>query len=106
MDTDCTPRVVLTAPKRIYLCLGVECPQDIDFTKLVDVLWCEHKIDQSDVEYVRADQVAKVEGHCRLLLEALVEVLDKIPLTDSGRFETPTAAKARAAIATATGSQT
>lgn len=35
------------------------------------------------------------------LLEALKDVLDKIPLTDSGYFETPTARKARAAIAKA-----
>lgn len=39
------------------------------------------------------------------LLEALVEVLDKIPLSDSNYSETPTAAKARAAIAKATNAE-
>lgn len=37
------------------------------------------------------------------LLEILVEVLDKVPLTDSSRYVTQTAAKARAVIAKATG---
>lgn len=37
------------------------------------------------------------------LLAMLIEVLDKVPLTDSTRDAVPTAAKARAVIAKATG---
>ncbi|WAB92022.1 hypothetical protein OSS47_28570 [Pseudomonas citronellolis] len=52
-------RIVQTAPERIYLIVGAECPRDIDFSELTEVSWCENDIDDG-IEYVRADKAGAV----------------------------------------------
>ncbi|XAI95230.1 hypothetical protein [Leptolyngbya phage Lbo-JY16] len=46
-------RVVATAPERIYLIIGDDCPRDADFSELGEVAWCEEEAEQG-IEYVRA----------------------------------------------------
>lgn len=48
-------RIIQTAPERIYLIVGTECPRDVDFSELTEVSWCENDIDDG-IEYVRADK--------------------------------------------------
>ena len=48
-------RIVQTAPERIYLIVGEECPRDIDFSDLPEVTWCEDDA-AAGIEYVRADK--------------------------------------------------
>ena len=45
--------VAATAPDRIYLVIGGECPSDARFSDLSDVTWCEDNIDGNGIEYVR-----------------------------------------------------
>ncbi|MDI2706925.1 hypothetical protein QJ517_24970 [Pseudomonas aeruginosa] len=48
-------RIVKTAPERIYLIVGDECPLDADFGELSEVTWCEDE-PAAGIEYVRADK--------------------------------------------------
>lgn len=48
-------KVVATAPERIYLVIGEDCPDEAEFSSLGEVTWCEDKIDANSIEYVRAD---------------------------------------------------
>ncbi|HHW2860389.1 TPA: hypothetical protein ACUUCQ_005159 [Pseudomonas aeruginosa] len=48
-------RIVKTAPERIYLIVGDECPRDADFGELSEVTWCEDE-HAAGIEYVRADK--------------------------------------------------
>ncbi|MFU4952057.1 hypothetical protein ACM7ZP_17325 [Pseudomonas aeruginosa] len=48
-------RIVKTAPERIYLIVGDECPRDADFGELSEVTWCEDE-PAAGIEYVRADK--------------------------------------------------
>ena len=48
------PNVQATAPERIYLVIGEDCPADARFSDLADVSWWHEKID-GGIEYVRAD---------------------------------------------------
>ena len=50
--------VARTAPDRIYLVIGEECPADASFHELADVTWCEDDIDGNGIEYLR-----RVEHH-------------------------------------------
>lgn len=70
---------------------------------------------QNGVQFVTAvdgpqnderEAIARLMAAAPELLEMLVEVLDKVPLTDSGRDVTPAATKARAVIAKALGEAT
>ena len=38
-------------PKTIYLQIGEECHDDIDFNELSGVTWCVDKINDNDIEY-------------------------------------------------------
>ena len=40
------------APKKIFLQIGEDCPDDFDFNNLSEVSWCEDKIFDNDIEYV------------------------------------------------------
>lgn len=51
------PRVVKTAPERIYLVIGEDCPDDATFSG-DEVTWCADKIDDNSIPYVRADRAA------------------------------------------------
>lgn len=58
--SDELPMVAQTAPAKIYLVIGDDCPQDISFRELCSrfddgVTWCEDKIDDNSIEYIRAD---------------------------------------------------
>lgn len=55
-------RVVATAPERIYLIIGDDCPRDVDFSELGDVVWCEEEAEQG-IEYVRAALSAHRQAH-------------------------------------------
>lgn len=46
-------RVAATAPERIYLIIGDDCPRDVDFSELGEVTWCEEEAERG-IEYVRA----------------------------------------------------
>lgn len=46
--------VIRTAPERIYLITGDECPRDANFADLSEVTWCEDDVG-GGIEYVRAD---------------------------------------------------
>ena len=50
----------MEAPKRIYLQTGLNKwdSEDVAWESLEGVSWCWHRIEDSDVEYVRADMVA------------------------------------------------
>ncbi|WP_239688955.1 hypothetical protein [Pseudomonas citronellolis] len=54
-------RIVQTAPERIYLIVGAECPRDVDFSELAEVSWCENDIDDG-IEYVRADKAGAAQA--------------------------------------------
>ena len=53
------PNVVATAPERLYLVIGEDCPPEEDFGTLDEVTWCADKIDENSIEYVRADRAAR-----------------------------------------------
>jgi hypothetical protein len=54
---------VTNVPARIYLNLGDLYEMgEIPFQSLTDVTWCEDRIDDADIEYVRADASAQSEG--------------------------------------------
>ncbi len=42
-------------PKKIYLQVGNDCQSDADFSGLSGVSWCNEKIHNNDIEYVRTD---------------------------------------------------
>lgn len=44
-------------PKRIYLNIGDECPDDVDFRDLEEVTWSDERINDNDIEYVIAKEV-------------------------------------------------
>ncbi len=58
-DLEPEPKV-LNAPERIWLQTG-EPLTDCPFAELDDVTWCANKIDDSDIEYVRADAAVAAE---------------------------------------------
>ncbi|HCF2632829.1 hypothetical protein [Pseudomonas aeruginosa] len=55
-------RIVKTAPERIYLIVGDECPRDADFGELSEVTWCEDE-PAAGIEYVRADKARAALAH-------------------------------------------
>jgi len=40
-------------PDKIYLQIGDETPDDVDFKNLDEVTWCSDRINEKDIEYVR-----------------------------------------------------
>jgi hypothetical protein len=49
------PAVASTAPERIFLVIGEDCPPSAKFSDLDEVTWCEDRVCSNDIEYVRAD---------------------------------------------------
>ena len=39
-------------PKKIYLQIGDDCPNDVDFNELVGVSWCIDRINDNDIEFI------------------------------------------------------
>lgn len=66
------------APKRVYLQVG-DVEPDVDFAELAEVTWCQDKIHDSDLCYVRAGQKDKktVEAF-EELRQGFADVLDLI----------------------------
>lgn len=50
--------VAKTAPKKIWLVIGEDCPPEADFTDCDGVTWCQDKIDANSIAYIRADVAA------------------------------------------------
>ena len=46
-------------PKRIYLQVGNECPEDVDFEELEEVSWNKDKVFENDIRYVNEESVYK-----------------------------------------------
>ena len=44
-------------PERIYLQIGAETPKDCNFEELDEVTWCQDRISENDIEYVRVKKV-------------------------------------------------
>ena len=38
-------------PEKIYLQIGEDCPDDVDFYELSEITWCADKIHDNDIEY-------------------------------------------------------
>jgi hypothetical protein len=53
-DDDFIPPKVNGAPERIWLVVGEGEGQDVAFGDCDEVSWCEHRVFDMDVEYVRA----------------------------------------------------
>jgi len=50
--------VVKTAPEKIYIVIGDDCPPEEPFTNLDEVTWCQDNVNNNDIVYVRADLAA------------------------------------------------
>lgn len=95
--------VVATAPERIYLCVGRDCPDEARFGDLVDVSWSAHEVDENDICYLRSDLAgdpsrpgqghaapaseretgdAAVREACRNIIKALASIVNA-PQTDA-----------------------
>ena len=44
-------------PERIYLQIGEDTPHDCNFEELDEVTWCQDKISDNDIEYIRVKKV-------------------------------------------------
>ena len=40
------------APKKIYLQVGEQCPNDADFKELREVTWSDSRVNKNDIEYI------------------------------------------------------
>jgi len=38
-------------PKKIYLQIGDDCPDAVDFNQLIGVSWCSDRINENDIEF-------------------------------------------------------
>lgn len=65
------PRVVATAPERLYLVIGTDADSDTNFDEL-EVTWCTDKIDENSIAYVRADIALQSRG------EPVAEVVEDL----------------------------
>jgi ribosomal protein L37AE/L43A len=55
------PNVVSTAPEKVWLIIGEDCPSEVRFTDLFGVTWSEDKIDDNSIGYVREDLAARAQ---------------------------------------------
>ena len=55
-------------PKTIYLQIGEDCPNDVDFNELIGISWCEDKINENDIEFKlvisEGNQLPSTESKC------------------------------------------
>jgi len=49
------PNVVATSHERIFLVIGEGCPPEADFTDCDEVHWCQDKIHENSIGYIRED---------------------------------------------------
>lgn len=68
--------MIKNAPKRIYLQVGEDLPknEDVNFKDLNEVTWCEDKINDSDICYIRAGKcyTPDVINRRELLIDFLI----------------------------------
>ena len=46
-------------PNKIYLQIGDDCPNDVDFNELVGVSWCSDRINDNDIEFILVPRVGQ-----------------------------------------------
>ena len=51
-------------PEKLYLQIGEEADESVDFNDLYGVSWCDDQIHENDVVYVREDLVIKRLASC------------------------------------------
>lgn len=56
--TPSLPVVVVSAPERIFLVIGEDCPPEARWDQLAEVTWCEDNIDGNGIAYQRQDLAA------------------------------------------------
>ncbi len=47
-------------PEKLYLQIGEEADESVDFNDLYGVSWCDDQIHENDVVYIREDLVIKM----------------------------------------------
>jgi hypothetical protein len=57
-EASALPNVVATAPHRIYLVIGEDCPDHARFSDLREVTWCADSVASNDIAYVRVERPA------------------------------------------------
>jgi hypothetical protein len=74
------PNVVSTAPEKVWLVIGEDCPSGVRFTDLFGVTWSEDKIDDNSIGYVREDLAARVQpaADSTGLAESLLAMIGRI----------------------------
>lgn len=88
------PMAAQTAPERIYLVIGEDCPQDITFRELCSrfddgVMWCEDKIDANSIGYVRADLYQTLVDEVERLRGLKPEIPARPPHSNDARYQHP-----------------
>lgn len=48
-------------PQSIWLNIGDECPNDVDFRDLSEVTWSDERINDGDIEYIHKSEWISVE---------------------------------------------
>ncbi len=68
-------------PDKIYLQIGDDCPDDVDFKELHKISWCTEKINENDIEYIATSKSAEDN---KALMEEIAELkhLIKTAYTD------------------------
>lgn len=68
------------APDRIFLVIGDGVPANTPFSQLAEVTWCPDRVNDTDIEYVRAqpaaatpDEIEGLRAHVALLKSALAQ---------------------------------
>ena len=80
--------MIKNAPKRIYLQVGDIPTDDIDFKDLHEVSWCEDKINDNDLCYIRAGKCytpavsksKRLEHQVQLAMTGLEIISKRFPL--------------------------
>ena len=72
--------MIKNAPKRIYLQVGEDLPknEDVNFKDLSEVTWCEDKINDSDICYIRAGKCYTPDVSVALAISALQKIANPI----------------------------
>lgn len=74
------PNVAKTAPAKIHLVIGEDCPPEADFTDCDEVTWCSQKIDANSITYIRADLAAQPQPDLLRMLAHRARCFPNFPL--------------------------
>ena len=69
-------------PKRIFLQVGEDCPDDVDFNKLDEITWSKDRTTFNDIEYVHTDVLKKKISFFedkKLMLELCIKEAINLP---------------------------